>query len=218
MTLNIFEKVLFKFFHINKIVGYFLIDLIPYFRFIKETRNTQVPITFSTWFNQRILGHNRYAYWPVNKNSIVLSPKNIYAGIETSPGLMPGCYIQGIGKIYIGDYTHIASNVGIISANHDLYDKRNHILDPVKIGKYCWLGMGTLIMPGVELGDYTIVGAGSVVTKSFMDGYCVIAGNPARVIKLIDQEKCNLYKSINEYNGYIHSNKFEDFRKKNLNV
>ena len=53
----------------------------------------------------------------------------------------------------------------------------------VVIGENCWLGMNSVILPGVSLGDNTIVGAGSVVTKSFMDGNCVIGGNPARIIR-----------------------------------
>ena len=43
--------------------------------------------------------------------------------------------------------------------------------------------MNSVVLPGVHLGNNTIVGAGSVVTKSFMDGNCIIAGNPARIIK-----------------------------------
>ena len=45
-------------------------------------------------------------------------------------------------------------------------------------------------MPGVELGDWTIVGAGSVVTKSFKEGYCVIGGIPATIIKSLEKDRC----------------------------
>lgn len=218
MTLSLFEKFLFKFLSIGNRIVYVLLDFVPYFKFIRETKDTQTPIKFSTWFNQKILGINRHAYWPVHKNSLVVNPKNIYAGIETAPGLMPGCYIQALGKIYIGDYTQIAPNVGIISANHDFYDNRKHNYSVVKIGKYCWIGMGALIMPNVELGDFTIVGAGSVVTKSFPNGYCVVAGNPARLIKMLDKEKCIKHRSKYEYNGYIKSENFQEFRQKYLNV
>jgi acetyltransferase-like isoleucine patch superfamily enzyme len=195
------------------------IACIPYFRFLVETQGTQTPIGFKTWFIQKILGFNRRAYWPVHFTSTVNVPGNVYAGIETCPGFMPGCYIQGIGKIYIGDYTQIASNVGIVSANHDVHDSRVHDHPKnVRIGKYCWIGMNSVILPGVELGNFTVVGAGSIVTKSFPDGFCVIAGNPARLIRLLDRSKCVEFRSPFEYNGYIPASKFEAFRKSSLNV
>lgn len=131
---------------------------------------------------------------------------------------MPGCYIQAIGRIYIGDYTQIAANVGMISANHDLYDSREHVVEDIRIGRYCWIGMGAIILPGVVLGDYTIVGAGSVVTKSFPEGYCVIAGNPARLLKRLDQSQCVFHRSEHEYHGYIPASLFEEFRKAHLKV
>lgn len=213
-----FEKLLSKLFSLFVRTLNFFCTKLPYFRFIKETQKTQTPITIQNWFIQKVLGFNRGAYWPVHFSSIVTGPKNIYAGIETSPGLMPGCYIQAIGKIYIGDYTQIASKVGIISANHDLYDNRKHLPSEVKIGKYCWIGMGAVILPGVVLGDYTIVGAGAIVTKSFPEGYCVIGGNPARLLKSLEREKCVFHKSEFEYNGYIPAKDFEEFRRKNLNI
>jgi acetyltransferase-like isoleucine patch superfamily enzyme len=188
------------------------------FKVLRETRNTQTPITFTLWYSQMLRGHCNDVYWPVHRTSYVGNPRNIYCGIETSPGYSPGNYIQAIGKIYIDDYTQIAPNVGIISANHDLYDSRKHILSHVKIGKYCWLGMGSIILPGVELGDFTIVGAGSIVTKSFSEGFCVIAGNPAKLIKLLEKDQCVRHRSDYEYNGYIPSEEFEVFTKKYLDV
>lgn len=192
---------------------------LPFFHFIKNTQGTQSPISFELWFRQKILGKNAKAYWPVNKNSIITGPQNIYVGVETSPGLMPGCYVQAFnGKIYIGDYTLVAANVGIVSANHLLTDNRKHKNTTVVIGNYCWLGFGSVVLPNVKLGDYTIVGANSVVTKSFPEGYCVIAGNPAKVVKKLKKEECVFHKSENEYHGYIKTKDFDAYRKKHLNV
>lgn len=97
-----------------------------------------------------------------------------------------GNYFQTFngGQIYIGKGTWIAMNVGIITTNHSIENPDNHDSPrDVIIGEKCWIGMNAVILPGVTLGVGTIVGAGSVVTKSFPEGYCVIAGNPAKKIK-----------------------------------
>ena len=96
-----------------------------------------------------------------------------------------GNYFQTMGgKITIGKGTYIACNVGIITSNHNIFNLDEHLPgENVTIGKECWIGMNCVILPGIVLGDHTIVGAGSVVTKSFEEGNCVIAGNPARKIR-----------------------------------
>ena len=76
--------------------------------------------------------------------------------------------------------------------------------------------MNAVILPGVVLGDFTIIGAGSVVTKSFEDGYCVIGGSPARKIKELEQDSCIRYTNENLYNGYIEHMEFKDFVENNL--
>ncbi len=196
-----------------------LIARLPYFRFIRETRESEVPIHLSTWFVQKVLGANEGAYWPMHSSSIVSYPKRVYAGIETSPGYNPGCYIHAVNKIYIGDYTQIAPNVGLMSGNHDVHDFRLQVAaEPIRIGKYCWIGMGAVILPGVTLGDFTIVGAGAIVTKSFPEGHCVIVGNPARKTRELEKEKCVPFRTEKAYNGYIPAEKFEEYRKRNLEV
>lgn len=190
------------------IKGIYHVLLKLFFNPIFETKGTSCPITFAVFFYQKILGINRQAYWPVHFTSKVTCVENIFVGIGSAPGLAPGCYIQGIGKIHIGNYTLVAQNVGIISANHNIYDMRIHERDSVKIGSYCWIGMNAVVLPGVELGDFTVVGAGSVVTKSFPDGYCIIAGNPAKLISRLDPEKCIRYHNRYEYHGYYSKRKF----------
>lgn len=191
----------------------------PFLRPVYESRYNTIQIPLSMWFMQKVLGFNRWVYWPVHFSSTVVASTNIYVGVGTYPGYMPGCYIQGLGGIFIGDYTIIAPNVGIISANHDVHDSRTHVnVSPIHIGRYVWIGMNTVILPGVELGDHTIVGAGSVVTRSFPEGSCVIAGNPARLVRHLDKSQCTEYKNRYEYHGYIPKASFDKFRRKRLNV
>lgn len=93
--------------------------------------------------------------------------------------------------IYIGDYTMIAPNVTIATAAHPLSaeerEKNMQYNRPVKIGKRCWIGAGAIILPGVTIGDDTVIGAGSVVTKDIPSGV-VAVGNPCRVMKVLEKK------------------------------
>lgn len=133
----------------------------------------------------RKLGTNKGVPWPVSPHCRVIGPNNIIFHPDDIDNFNTfGCYYQAVGKISIGHGTCIAPNVGIITANHDKEDLGKHApAKSVVIGENCWLGMNSIILPGVELGDRTIVGAGSIVTKSFPEGNCLIAGNPAKKIK-----------------------------------
>ncbi len=137
---------------------------------------------------QKILGFNRHIPWPVSPFINISSAKNISFDVDDLSNFqMSGSYFQNFsGKIAIGKGTYIAPNVGIITANHDPSDLKRHLPGKnVVIGKNCWIGMNSVILPGVVLGDDTVVGAGSVVTKSFPQGKCVVAGNPANLIRII---------------------------------
>lgn len=184
---------------------------LPYFRFIYETTDYQNYVNFEFWFRQKVLnlGGNRNVPWPVHFTSKVYDAENIIIGVDAYPGIMGGCYITGRGGLEIGDYTQIAPNVVIVTANHDLYDSRKHVTAPVKIGKYCWIGAGAKIMPGVTLGDWTIVAAGAVVTKSCEEGHCVLAGVPAVKIKELELSKCVPFEVKHKYYGYIPAAKYE---------
>jgi acetyltransferase-like isoleucine patch superfamily enzyme len=169
----------------------------------RETVGTTARITFKTWFMQKILGFNHAAYWPVSHLSTVTHPTRVRTGIGTAPGLSPGCYVQAANGIEIGDYTLVAPNVGIISSNHSVTNLRAHEpAPPIVIGTYCWLGMNAVILPGVRLGDHTVVGANSVVRDSFPDGYCVLAGAPARVVKQLDPDAVQKPENEHRYVGY----------------
>lgn len=137
---------------------------------------------------QKFFGINKHVPWPVSFRISVAVPKNIEFHPDDLNNFMTyGNYFQAAdAKLIIGKGTYIAPNVGIMTENHDLKDpdKRAGGKDVI-IGKKCWIGFNAVILPGVILGDHTVVGAGAIVTKSFPEGYCVIAGNPARVIKKI---------------------------------
>ncbi len=96
--------------------------------------------------------------------------------------------------IYVGDNTMIAPNVILASAAHPLDPEERRkgyqYNQPVHIGKNCWLGAGVIVVPGVSIGDDTVIGAGSVVTKDIPSGV-VAVGNPCRVIKEIKREEKN---------------------------
>ena len=194
------------------------ITRLPYFRFIHDTQEANDRISFGRWYKQKVLGYNREAYWPTHYTSRILGAHNILVGVGTNPGFVPGCYIQGSGKLYFGDHVTMGQNVGILSGGHDIYEHKKQFASVTRIGSYTWIGMNSMILPGVELGEKTIVGAGSVVTKSFPEGNCIIAGNPAKVIKKLDPEKFVEIKYKQEYVGYIKKEKFEEYRKKHLDI
>ena len=189
--------------------------IIPFFNEWRKFRSSTIlPNKYSGYLKFR-LGINKL-YWPKDKTCLVTHPRKIYVGINSKIG-RPGSYISGAGGVWIGDYVRFGPNVGILSVNHDLYERDKAVGNPIKIGDYCWIGINALVLAGVELGPSTIVGGGSIVTKSFPDGYCVIAGNPAKVIKYLDKERVKLPKHP-EYYGYIPKEQFEKVRSKYIDL
>ena len=137
---------------------------------------------------QKIFRINAEVPFMVHYTSQVSKTIYLGKGVAKSLANSGNCYLQGINKIYLGDHTIIAPGVKIISANHDLDDYSSHKknIEPVKIGDNCWLGANCVILPGVNLGNNVVVGAGSVVTKSFGSNL-IIAGNPAKIINRDDK-------------------------------
>ena len=97
------------------------------------------------------------------------------------------CRFQDQGGIEIGDGSLIGHNTTIATLNHDFNpDKRANLHpSPVKIGKNVWIGSDSTILPGVEIGDGAVIGAGSIVTKN-VPANSIAIGSPARVIKQIE--------------------------------
>lgn len=158
---------------------------------------------------------NKQVYWPRHKNNKVANPQNITIGYNSSIG-GSGTYIQGNGRLIIGNNIQTGTNVGILSGNHNVYRQFEQDQKTTIIGDYSWIGMGAIILPGVELGPRTIVGAGSVVTKSFPEGFCIVAGNPAKKIKDLNRELFEPHDVEYRFYGYVPAERFERFKKKHL--
>lgn len=147
---------------------------------------------WKNFFMQKVIGYNRHVPFPVShRNNIGIVSHIIFDPDDLNIFQNFGCYFQAYdGYITIGHGTWIAPNVGIITQNHDINNLSKHEkAKNVVIGKNCWIGMNSMILPGVTLGDHTIVGAGSVVTKSFPEGNCIIMGNPAGFKREVNSEK-----------------------------
>jgi len=97
-----------------------------------------------------------------------------------------GCVILDVCEVHLGHHVFMAPGVHIYTATHptDAAERCGGLEygRPVGIGNRVWIGGGAIIMPGVTIGDDTVVGAGSVVTRDLPSGV-VAAGNPCRVLR-----------------------------------
>lgn len=116
--------------------------------------------------------------------SNIIVGKNFYANFN--------CVILDVNRVEIGDNVMFAPNVQVYTAGHPI-DVKGRVEEgvefglPIKIGHNVWIGGGVIICPGITIGDNSVIGAGAVVTKDVPPNV-VAAGNPCKVIKLIDNE------------------------------
>lgn len=99
------------------------------------------------------------------------------------------CVFLDCASIEIGDNLQMGPAVQIYTAAHPLEaDVRRSGLEyarPIRIGNDVWIGGGTIILPGVTIGDRSVIGAGSVVVRD-VPAAKVVVGNPARIIRALD--------------------------------
>lgn len=133
------------------------------------------------------IGTGGYVEPPVHAN---FGGKNVFIGknFYANSNLM----LVDDGKITIGDNVMIGPNVTIATAIHPLCaeersKKENQRNEPVVIGNNVWIASGVTVLPGVTIGDCSVIGAGSVVTKDVPAGVLAF-GNPCRVIRSIKNE------------------------------
>lgn len=124
----------------------------------------------------------------------LLCPENIRVNDKVHIG--PKCQLFGQGGISVLDFAILAPEVVIFSSQHNY--KTNDYLPygfsdsyaPVSIGVASWIGFRSVILPGVTVGDYAIIGACSVVTRDVPRG-AIVAGNPAKIIATRSAEVLN---------------------------
>lgn len=99
--------------------------------------------------------------------------------------------ILSADELEIGSYTFIGSYVSITNENHGTipcdvcYGSQSLLSAPVSIGRNCWIGDHVTILPGTTIGEYSIIGAGSVVSKS-IPAFSIAVGIPAKIVKQWD--------------------------------
>ena len=101
-------------------------------------------------------------------------------------------------KIILGDNIQLSPNVQIYDHDHDYRAEgglaaMKYKTAPVEIGNNVWIGADVTVLPGVTIGDNTVIGAGSVVTRDIPSGV-VAVGNPCRVLREITEEDNYKYK------------------------
>jgi len=105
-------------------------------------------------------------------------------------------FLDGRFGLDIGSDVSISPNCCLLSLGHDPNSETFESLPgKIQLGSRCWLGFGAMILPGITLGEGCVVGAGSIVTKSFTS-FQIIAGNPA---KLIGNRNSNLIYELNYF-------------------
>lgn len=157
-----------------------------------QTRPTQLDkrnALLKTMFAE--IGEDCYVEPPLRANwggKHVHFGKNVYANFNLT--------LVDDTHIYVGDCTMFGPNVVIATAGHpilpELREQSYQYNAAIHIGRNCWLGAGVIVLPGVTIGDNTVVGAGSVVTKD-LPANVVAVGNPCRVLREIGEKDRQIY-------------------------
>lgn len=135
-------------------------------------------------------GKGSLIHWSIH----IEEPKNIFIGENVR--LRRGCDMTGMGRIIIEDNVLIGPHVKFYTNKHIYINIYKPIMEQettqgyIKIEKNAWIGGDCILLPDVTIGEHAVVGAGSVVTKN-VEPYTVVAGNPAKLIKKIEQLNSN---------------------------
>lgn len=150
---------------------------------------------YQLYKNKKQIIHNRRQLKGVKSSGMnnvfgnidIVSPNKLIIGNGCS--FNHGCYINASNGIMIGNDVTFSAHCNVISTGID-YKKwaigeKKHISNAsITIGDHVWIGANATILPSISItGRYVIVAAGAVVTKNITEDYCIVAGNPAKIIK-----------------------------------
>lgn len=115
------------------------------------------------------------------------------------------------GEIFIGDHTMIGPNVTLVTTGHpirpDLRERIGQYSEPIHIGRNVWIGAGVIVLPGVTIGDNSVIGANSLVTKD-IPADSVAYGSPCKVVRPIGPH---------DYEYYWRDRRYSESRNENGN-
>lgn len=166
------------------------LDMVHDYNNLKPSQQNEKQEMLKNMFAE--IGKNCYLETPFYAN---WGGKNVHIGehFYSNYNLM----LVDDGEITIGDNVMIGPNVILCSATHpispNLRAKGAEYNMPVKIGNKVWIGGNVVVMPGVTIGDNSVIGAGSVVTKD-IPANVVAFGNPCKVHRKITEEDEIYYK------------------------
>lgn len=126
-------------------------------------------------FRKRVYIHGNFA---------IGNRRNVVIGQRCS--INEGVYILGRCKVVIGDGVVLSARCMLLDSGLDFsHPDRPHISSYIEIKENVWIGAGTIVLPGVTIGKGSVIGAGSVVTRSIPE-FSLAIGNPAKVVKRLD--------------------------------
>jgi maltose O-acetyltransferase len=146
----------------------------------------KIPILRSISFLRRIV----FKIWGIPLSThldagFFLSSPNLHLGKNVG---LADTYIIAYAPIYIGDNCSFSFRNMLITSSHDMNNFSTVLAKPISIGNNVWITSNVIILGGISIGDNSVIGAGSVVTKDIPSGVFA-AGNPCRVIRKINFRK-----------------------------
>lgn len=163
------------------------IQINPYVCHYLTCYQSNISIIYERCVRKKSVPHEEQPFYCDYGYNIEIG-ENFYANMN--------CVILDEAKVTFGDNVFIAPSCGFYTAGHPLdVEQRNRGLEyarPIRVGNNVWIGAQVCVLPGVTIGDNTVIGAGSVVNRD-IPANVIAAGNPCRVIREITEEDKTKY-------------------------